>query len=178
MHIVRRRGRKRECRGAGVGAGKGGAGGRAEAPDLLVRLVLPGRGGHKGGDPGGVEVGKEHRVQLGVLVAQGDPEAPPAGGLDGPALLQRLDEPQPRDLHLFVQLDVVVDGQVQGARRGVLHVDAAPAVLAGATTKGRQAQIVPAAHGLGGQPAQIVVARLDPGVGGSDAVGLGHDAGG
>lgn len=177
MHIFRR---GQERRVAGIRTGQGGAGGGGEQADLVLRrvagVVLRGLGGQQGDDLVLTQAGEEGGVRGVPLRAELVPQPTPPGGLNGATLLQRLDEPQAGGADLVVDLDVLVDGQVQDARSGIVLVDAAPAVLAGAAAEGRQAQVVPAADGLGVQAGQIVVARLGPGFGGSDAVGLGHDA--
>jgi hypothetical protein len=152
------------------------AGGGGEPPDVLIRFVVRGLCGQQGGDLGVTHAGQEVGVQGVPLRAELAPKPAPPGGLDGAARLQRLGEAQAGGADLVVDLDVLVDGQVQDAWRGIVLVDAAPAVFAGAAAEGRQAQVVAAADGLGVQAGQIVVARLGPGFGGSDAIGLGHDA--
>lgn len=161
---------------ARTGEGQGGADGGGEPSDLLLRLVVRGLGGQQGRDLGAIHAGEELGVQGVPLGAELAPQPAPTRGLDGPARLQRLDEAQAGGVDLLVRPDILIDGQVQHAGGGIVLVDAAPAVFAGAAAEGRQAQVVPAADGLGVQPGQVVVARLGPGFGGSDAIGLGHDA--
>lgn len=166
MHILRRP----RVRGAGQDGRDGDDQGGS------VDLVLRGLDGQPKGDLGAVHAGEDLGVQGVPLGAQIAPHPTPARRLDGLAVLQGPGEPQASGADLVVDVDVLERGEIQHAGGGIVLIDAPPAVLAGAAAEGRQAQIVAAADGLGVQAGQIGVARLGPGFGGSDAVGLGHDA--
>ena len=167
MHFFRRR--------RPLGRGQGGGGGRGgQQAGLVLVLLGGGLGGQQAGDLGAVQPGEDLGVRRVPLGDQFAPQAAPARGLDRPPQLQSADEAQVGGAHLVVGPDVLIDGQVQHVGGGIVLVDAAPAVFAGAAAEGRQAQVMAAADGLGVQPGEIVVARLGPGFGGSDAVGIGH----